>query len=1339
MPAASFLEKCLSFSNILNASITASWVILAVLVLRLLLKKAPKWTHVALWGLVALRLLLPFPIESVFSLIPSTETLPHEILAYEPVRHSEPARLDIVTNPVFSQPVSVELPQTVNRVQRFELNMTFLWWAGIALMLAYTLISYWRLRHRVREAVRLRENIYRSERISTPFVLGIFRPRIYLPFGMSEQDAGHVIAHERAHIHRRDHWWKPMGFLLLTFHWFNPLMWLAYILLCRDIELACDEKVVKTLSREGRADYSQALLKCSVSHRAIAACPLAFGEVGVKERVSNVLNYKKPAFWIILAAVIACILVAVCFLTDPVNSSVVNPWVQEYVPGTGNILGNVDRDFYETASPDFAIGADQYGRAVFKDPHQAFQTFQSLYAEGIRHVQESEDLPPLTQATAGLYKKFGWQVTGGTEEQQEQARFVTKFLDIYENSFSEEIPVSDEGMEPTKQALSLEKVVELSEKGEHLGWEDFENYASKDAGSGLYILHYEIDDVFSLKIGGPSPEEAPWYIRLYETATEEYIDLRTDDPIPFIDHVQEEDTIEATLPDSIKIDAFLEEAISAAILEHSILDRNGLIYVESHIVLDNEQKMTFPFLFWQEQRVIEETVYLVMMESTFRTDTGVLDDYFGSSVCPVAITFSVDADGKYTLKEYWEPRDGRYFNSDIRRKFPTDAANAYFENASVSVADASTYFGKLMTENQKKAEAYIAEHGTTYTTVEYLLKQILPYDATAKNPQLWLDESPEEYARLLDLGEGTLYYCFSQFLEGGQTDMRGHIMALLCQQIMQQWKESYEIKGGGQDWFDNFRNQAEALTAEYDLEVISKHHPGVFLLLEMTAKIIPAPAVYVFPDYGDLFSRTAITLQEDGTFWFSFSPLSSYIGHGDYSIENGRLILPTDDGRFTYYFDILDENTLSFDAEASSDMVWFSELQDGDILTRTIQSSTDVAMTPLEELPDSYSLEQAGIDGCLVMVDSDVREGQKVWERFLADTQQGKPAFIRIVTYYSERQFTERAMEIFDLYYNGFVYSVDFQESTQIPDQEFQYLRRFAGEVTDGSVDYDAIERYILTNDPDATPEALWKGAASSKYGDLIANFTVYSDVICYPDHPASPQLASAALEMDGQTLVSVTDPDALSRLEALLSGAEALGYEPKTYHLGVSLVLTTGSGEVQTLELNLLSDLIIIGQAFYDYGPGYTDVGAYDGQGDLFAIFGLTHWPDAVYEKYGDWLGPIPTGEPETDPVDQFPGGSILVWYPDLTCEELDYKHPVSTILEAFAAMELEPTNQPQPELEEAEYTLHIAYNNGEEFDLVYAGNGQFFYRIFKTQKTYTFTSHDLHSVIKNVLDSTS
>lgn len=306
------------FLKIINMSIAASWLVLAVLILRFVLKKAPKWVNVLLWGIVAVRLICPFSFESALSLIPSAETIPLNIgTDTAPIINSGVNAINNAVNPIISRSNAPMAGANVNPLQITIGICEYLWIFGMIGLALYTVIGYWRLHRKIDTAVRYKDNIFRSENVSSPFVLGIVKPRIYLPFKSDGQDTEHVVAHEQAHIRRKDHWWKSLGFLLLTIHWFNPLMWLAYALLCRDIELACDEKVIKELYNEHRADYTQVLVAYSVNRRMIAACPLAFGEVGVKERVKSVMNYKKPALCIIISAVIACAVVAVCFLTNP--------------------------------------------------------------------------------------------------------------------------------------------------------------------------------------------------------------------------------------------------------------------------------------------------------------------------------------------------------------------------------------------------------------------------------------------------------------------------------------------------------------------------------------------------------------------------------------------------------------------------------------------------------------------------------------------------------------------------------------------------------------------------------------------------------------------------------------------------------------------------------------------------------------------------------------------------------------------------------------------------------------------------------------------------------------
>ena len=307
--------------QLLNVSISVSWLVGAVLLLRFCFPKAPKYIRCLLWGLVGVRLLLPFSIKSDFSVLPTSQTIPDEIVyAQIPSVNTGIFSVDMAINPVIGQTLAPQVGDSVNPVQVWLAIGGVIWLVGMMVMLLYAIGSYWSVRRRVREAALLFDNVYHGDRIQSPFILGLFRPRIYLPSDMSEQDRVYVLAHEQAHLARRDHLWKPLGFALLSVYWFNPLLWVAYIMLCRDIEFACDEKVIASYGEYGEEQkkwYADALINCSAPRRHLTACPLAFGENGVKGRIKSVLHYKKPAFWVVVAALLTCIAVAVCFLTDP--------------------------------------------------------------------------------------------------------------------------------------------------------------------------------------------------------------------------------------------------------------------------------------------------------------------------------------------------------------------------------------------------------------------------------------------------------------------------------------------------------------------------------------------------------------------------------------------------------------------------------------------------------------------------------------------------------------------------------------------------------------------------------------------------------------------------------------------------------------------------------------------------------------------------------------------------------------------------------------------------------------------------------------------------------------
>ncbi len=312
------------FLAIVNMSISAGWIVLAVALLRVLLKKAPKRITLFLWGIVAVRLVCPVSVPSAFSLIPSTKTVRPEIMLEEtPAIQSGIAFINDAVNPILGQSFAAEPSDSVNPLQILIPVLAAVYLVGIAVLLCYAVISYIKIKRKTQTAVLYRDNVYQSEAVRSPFVFGLVKPRIFLPFQIDPQVMPYVLAHEKAHLERKDYLFKPLGFLLAVLHWFHPLIWLGYVLFCRDLELACDERVIRAFRPQQKADYSQALLTCSIKRHTVSVCPVAFGEIAIKERVKFVLNYKKSATGLLVLALAVCVCCAGCFLTDPYDAGTI--------------------------------------------------------------------------------------------------------------------------------------------------------------------------------------------------------------------------------------------------------------------------------------------------------------------------------------------------------------------------------------------------------------------------------------------------------------------------------------------------------------------------------------------------------------------------------------------------------------------------------------------------------------------------------------------------------------------------------------------------------------------------------------------------------------------------------------------------------------------------------------------------------------------------------------------------------------------------------------------------------------------------------------------------------
>ena len=725
------------FLSILNMSIAASWLILAVLVFRLFLKRAPKWISCLLWAFVALRLLFPFTIESIFSVIPSAKTVSTEIMYQnEPTINSGINSLNQLVNPVLKENLSPSSMKSVNSLQVWTALATYLWLLGILVVLLYAGFNYYRIHRRVKASLHLRDDLWTCDEISSPFILGILRPRIYLPSGTDEKNLNVILAHEHAHLKRLDHLWKPLAFLLLSIYWFNPLLWIAYILLCRDIELACDEKVIRDMDKEERLAYSQALFSCSSHRRMIMICPLAFGEVGIKDRITSVLNYKKPAFWMLLPALLSCVFLAACFLTNPKEEKL--PFGHAY---------QVDDVVYDEI---------QFSFAYIKDTAPFYK------------VDKEGELLKMER------KEESWKQLGQLEE-----------IQLDEKNFDPYFLHEDEGLGWNRQELSAEQL-RLQNKG---AWRvDVKD----DPNDVFYLLLEQKNGDLYLCNGydaSAKEEEVKAVLMRWVFA------LRKAENINIQENTQEEFTfLFSQLTETPnQIPEALDAAVSKAILERNKGEsgKSGDFQCEAHVILGTEN---------HADRV---TVFAQVMTKHFGlSDEGITDE--GGSHIPTAITLNKLEDGKYSLKEYWIPRDGEEYEKDLRAKFPKNIVELALNTELYSLRLEQSCYEQLASSHKISAEK----------TINKLLLGILDSPKSSSNPMDYIDEHQLEYRQLTYFGVSTLRFCFSEFLKGDQTDLRGQVMAHLCREILVDFGEIAKDEkdyATGQEWFDGLKNEAEGL------------------------------------------------------------------------------------------------------------------------------------------------------------------------------------------------------------------------------------------------------------------------------------------------------------------------------------------------------------------------------------------------------------------------------------------------------------------------------------------------------------------------------------------------
>lgn len=694
------------FLQIANISITAGWIVIAVILLRLLFKKAPKWVNCLLWGIVGLRLVFPLSIESALSLIPSVNTISAPT-SYNPSSASIEtgfSTVDTTMNGYIGDHFIEGITVSANAFSNITTVLSYIWIAGVIIMLIYAGISYIRLKNKMRTSTPLRDNIRQSENVASPFILGIIKPKIYLPYSIDNDEAECIIAHEKTHLKRFDHIIKPLAFIILSVYWFNPLMWVAYILLCRDIELACDEKVINSMAAEERQSYSLALLQNSVNRRSVSACPLAFGEVGVKQRIKSVMSYKKPTLWIIIIAVILCVIASVCFLTDPKTDVIKFP----------NI------------SVNYATVKNSYISDYLESYYQPYELSEHEKADLSKYLRKIK----------------------AKKKEKDNITTTPTFI----------LSVKAEGYEPIEIHYYFN-----------------ENYA---------LLYYEKE--------------------CYTVKNES-----------FMSYIYNLYTLGNSETTSKNIDAIIEKAVMNHYADDNI--PTGIINVESHIKL-SEGRMI------DTDKNSEDTFYLLVLYNSYSFD-GELNKV-SSEYIPTAITFAINKSGDYELKEYWTPRDGSFYAKDIKEKFPKESADE-LEN--------EEYRNRLESECYKKAKAYITGLNSPETRINELLNVICSSPAQSSNPGDYINEHKYEYNEIIKYGDDALRYIYSEFLKGNQTDLRGHVMALIMRDLL----ENEEINTNadfGQEYFDKFLNNAKDTRVRRGDEYMEKYTPRAYMLLEMAGE-----------------------------------------------------------------------------------------------------------------------------------------------------------------------------------------------------------------------------------------------------------------------------------------------------------------------------------------------------------------------------------------------------------------------------------------------------------------------------------------------------------------------
>lgn len=840
------------FRSVLNMSITASVVIAAVLFLRLPLKKVSGSVSYVLWFVVLFRLLCPFSWKSTVSLFgmlgsnTAMEHIPADIgtMAHPQINMIVPSVTDAINA---SLPAATPVA-SANPMQIILAVLAYFWAFGLFILLIYSMSSYQLLKRRVGTAIRVQDNIYQSDRIDTPFVCGFIRPRIILPVTLGHNERSYILRHEQTHIKRRDYLVKPLWFLAACLHWFNPLVWLAFQLMSRDMEMRCDEAVIQETNQNIKADYCSSLLTLSGNPKFAPGSPLAFGETGVKARVKHVLNYKRPAFWVIAVAVVAVVSATVILAVNPkenkTEQSLISRFFQyktDYVGNNSKVGGIIsllafpadvqyesfelktDAEPYEVTLKLSTRPAPKEYYAVASNQqqfeHNATIMLSLIGNAGIINFKlsdGSDDSTPLelVYTREKINQQYGQDVRlfAGSEEA------FAKLLYSQEKpkSVQEQKVVGYTLMKLRKGGVVHTALSPLSGDVAQLADDVIFNFMIKSAAwPGVDIK--TLDECWLLRATYSDGTTADYYTFKHQgyAVMQHGADgmySRIDDGL-----YQKLTALQESLPAAVNKGASQAASASTdlnACVTNAILSKNANQYgksdfaAESHVILKTVEGGN------------TTTVYAMALYQEFRYSGGGFSETGGSHM-PVAITFIKNTAGEYSLTEYWKPQDGSYYALSIKNKFPADI----YENA----LDTQKYITAQIQACYEQAVAY--GKVDVNPVIKRLLETITKSPAYASNPGAYIDAHPIEYRELLYYGKHTLRYCITLFEQGRQTDLNGHIMAAACRSII--GTEDIQILAGtGQEWYDAFKRSTEDLRNKKGNDSMEKNMPWSYFFLK---------------------------------------------------------------------------------------------------------------------------------------------------------------------------------------------------------------------------------------------------------------------------------------------------------------------------------------------------------------------------------------------------------------------------------------------------------------------------------------------------------------------------